>query len=312
MKIKKTLFLLNFSWILPRPSLSLCVNQCNHHGRCNIYGLCDCNLGWTDHDCSSRTCPSGPRIADISSKTDTAHAIAECSGKGECDVRTGECVCEPNFSGLSCSYMNCHNSCSLHGECVSLSTAAEINDNYRFNYSTVYNSWDFSLFLGCKCDPGYSGYDCSERICPYGRDPRIPSLNPRILSPDPRIQVSPVYERNVLVCKCHGACSGRFKLRFQGLPIPAWLYSTSSTKDLELTLRKIPNYSNSYDIYVTPSYSISNTSNLDDIYPLCDDYNTTETFIYINRKSVERSSLSLYTSTIQGGYIAFQVSFIIS
>ena len=25
--------------------------------------------------------------------------------------------------------------------------------------------------MACDCDPGYGGYDCSQRFCPYGIDP---------------------------------------------------------------------------------------------------------------------------------------------
>lgn len=36
-----------------------------------------------------------------------------------------------------------------------------------------YDGWDADAIMGCECDQGYGGYDCSERTCPYGRDPTI-------------------------------------------------------------------------------------------------------------------------------------------
>lgn len=37
-------------------------------------------------------------------------------------------------------------------------------------YSYTHN-WDSDLIHGCSCDVGYSGWSCSERVCPKGDDP---------------------------------------------------------------------------------------------------------------------------------------------
>jgi len=39
------------------------------------------------------------------------------------------------------------------------------------NRPNYYATWDFDKVFGCKCDGGYTGYDCSERSCPTGDDP---------------------------------------------------------------------------------------------------------------------------------------------
>lgn len=39
------------------------------------------------------------------------------------------------------------------------------------DHNNEYGLWDQSSSMGCKCDPGYTGHDCGERICPYGIDP---------------------------------------------------------------------------------------------------------------------------------------------
>jgi hypothetical protein len=56
--------------------------------------------------------------------------------------------------------MSCPNDCSNHGTCEYLD---EINGGLT--------SWDAHKIQMCACDPGYTGYDCSERICPQGDDP---------------------------------------------------------------------------------------------------------------------------------------------
>jgi hypothetical protein len=52
---------------------------------------------------------------------------------------------------------------------------AGIGDLSGVGYQT-YELWDKTLTMGCKCDPGYTGPDCSLKLCRYGVDPLfIPS-----------------------------------------------------------------------------------------------------------------------------------------
>jgi hypothetical protein len=46
-------------------------------------------------------------------------------------------------------------------------------DNTRNHLSEQfsYNQWDADKLFGCVCDSGWSGYDCSLRVCPRGDDP---------------------------------------------------------------------------------------------------------------------------------------------
>ncbi len=37
--------------------------------------------------------------------------------------------------------------------------------------SQRYGLWDADSILGCDCDAGYTGSDCSLKTCPYGIDP---------------------------------------------------------------------------------------------------------------------------------------------
>lgn len=56
-----------------------------------------------------------------------------------------------------------------------ISREADVGDpSQLFEYGTDPNNaltYDADLILGCKCDPGYQGYDCSQRSCPFGDDP---------------------------------------------------------------------------------------------------------------------------------------------
>jgi hypothetical protein len=64
--------------------------------------------------------------------------------------------------------MTCPNGCSGHGRCL---TNSEINDNYNSVNGPNDEYWDQHRTQSCACDRGYSGYDCSLRICPFGDDP---------------------------------------------------------------------------------------------------------------------------------------------
>lgn len=99
----------------------------------------------------------------------SAHYYAECSNKGLCDRSTGACTCFEGYEGSACQRASCPSNangmCSGHGTCK---TAEEIA---AADYGNIYNLWDATASLGCVCDPGYSGADCSFRSCKYGSDP---------------------------------------------------------------------------------------------------------------------------------------------
>lgn len=40
------------------------------------------------------------------------------------------------------------------------------SDSYNYDHT-----WDADKIYGCVCDLGYTGFDCSERVCPSGDDP---------------------------------------------------------------------------------------------------------------------------------------------
>lgn len=100
--------------------------------------------------------------------SETAHYYMECSNKGVCDRSSGECQCYDGYDGVACQRASCPgypNSCSGHGVCMSIKQLAAAD------YGNVYELWDKDSTMGCYCDSGYFGPDCSFRQCKSGVDP---------------------------------------------------------------------------------------------------------------------------------------------
>ena len=110
------------------------VTVCSSRGSCSgsTQYKCTCAAGYTDAQCSTRTCPYGHAWWDEATGTDTAHALAECSNRGLCDRATGACTCQSGFSGDACQRLDCPialtNSlqCAGHGTCHSLRNLATL------------------------------------------------------------------------------------------------------------------------------------------------------------------------------------------
>jgi hypothetical protein len=164
--------------------------------------MCTCYRNFQGADCSERTCPFGiahvdspkgdldmsadslttgtvisgsavypfgteelfPSMMDSDDNvlSDTAHYYMECSNKGLCDRKEGTCECFDGYEGSACQRASCPEGCSGHGTCEHIETLAG---------DVTYALWDTGMTMGCKCDPGYSGPDCSGKDCKYGIDP---------------------------------------------------------------------------------------------------------------------------------------------
>ncbi|KAG9412062.1 hypothetical protein AC1031_017693 [Aphanomyces cochlioides] len=160
------------------PTAAYCPNGCNAQGTCGANDKCTCYLRNDDFtvaqepmfqgaDCSLRTCPRGTAFVDVPTANNAAHAMTECSNRGLCDHSTGLCQCFPGYEGMACERTSCPNQCSRRGICLTLSTIIAQNPNSPTLYV---NAWDAQKQLGCVCDLGYRGPDCSIKECPSGPD----------------------------------------------------------------------------------------------------------------------------------------------
>jgi len=159
---------------------------CSAHGTCsgNPRYTCDCSDGWTGSDCSERLCPKDVSWFTLPNANNEAHLFehVECSNMGTCDRTAGVCTCEEGWTGSACQKLTCAggvNPCSGHGQCLDMSALADLstsNGELRgITYGRTPNkpsTWDGLKIFGCHCDNGYIGYDCSQRACPTGDDPR--------------------------------------------------------------------------------------------------------------------------------------------
>ncbi len=184
-----------------------CPNDCSGHGDCGHFDKCECHRNWQGADCSERTCPFGlghvdspkgdldgsatplsgvntvvqaydvygawgttelyPAMSDSTGAVlaEVGHAYAECSNKGLCDRKTGLCKCFRGYAGSSCQRASCPNDCSGRGTCHTIEYLA------KQDYGNTYTLWDREASMGCLCDAGYEGPDCSLRQCKVGIDP---------------------------------------------------------------------------------------------------------------------------------------------
>lgn len=267
---------------------SACLNDCNKKGTCGIWQNCQCFDGWEGNDCSRKTCPKGPQLADIASSLDTAHGLATCSGQGYCDYATGNCKCNQGYYGNSCERTKCFKNCNYRGRCMSLRMVAEENDGFRLNRTTTYDQWDADVIFGCVCDPGWSGPDCSQRVCEYGLDPRLEGKPKEVVT---------------LVCSCEPTCSGKFKLKFMGYTTRTWLKPTSRAFELANAIMSIPGVFTNNSGHV-PIPVIAANSSADDM--ICADDSVTKTTITFRRNVGDQPAVSFYANLITGGSLYFE------
>jgi len=130
------------------------MRTCNHHTSWNVISRNSVN---TNNDASA------------SAYALVEHTPTECSSKGECDRDSGECKCFDGYTGKGCRRMACEggSTCSGHGQCRTLE---DTSIDYGWGAS-AYTGWDAKMVQVCKCDPGWEGVSCSERMCPKGDDP---------------------------------------------------------------------------------------------------------------------------------------------
>ncbi|GMI18818.1 hypothetical protein TrLO_g6162 [Triparma laevis f. longispina] len=169
-------------------SHSACPNSCSGHGSCGGENTCNCDWGWsTAPDCSLRVCPNATSWGTKPTATSVGHTAVECAGVGVCQYATGLCTCPLGFTGQACERLTCPKDCSNHGTCQTIRNAgytygrdvSVVGANGGDSKGPLYNNWDKDSTTMCVCDTGFTGPDCSMRICPKGDDPLTNGQNYR-------------------------------------------------------------------------------------------------------------------------------------
>lgn len=201
--------------------------------------MCVCYRNWMSNDCSERVCQFGlahvdtpkgdldassgrltgpdqlvvqnndmypygtseqfPQVTDSDNNIlqNTAHGYMECSNKGICDRSTGTCACFDGYDGSACQRASCPTTssgvCSGHGTCETIKTIAD------WDNGNVYSLWDEYSSMGCVCDGGYAGADCSEKKCKFGADPLYYDDMTNIRYSNFTVQIYTVGESSVIV-----------------------------------------------------------------------------------------------------------------
>lgn len=192
---------------------ALCPNSCSGHGTCGSDDVCHCYPDWGavdagSGDCSERYCPHEIAFVDFPDSLGNFHKYAECSAKGLCDRSSGECECFDGYTGKGCQRKTCPGEadgmpgvwCSGHGSCEFLDETTYgdhpglyfdgsvkgldgfvtpgIHDSFGIGFKAKADRmWESKKLMHCVCDGGWSGPDCSLRLCPRGNDPVHQRLN---------------------------------------------------------------------------------------------------------------------------------------
>jgi hypothetical protein len=69
--------------------------------------------------------PQGAMEQFPDAQLNEGHFYHECSNKGLCDRKTGECECFDGYEGTACQRASCPNGCSGHGTCETIQELAE-------------------------------------------------------------------------------------------------------------------------------------------------------------------------------------------
>ena len=145
--------------------------------------------------------------------------MAECSNAGVCDPLTGFCVCRAGYTGDACQRLTCppyieegeenvDNICNGHGTCESMERAAA---NYGMDTSDGsigdgrgpgYTNWDKTIVRGCVCSWGYTGEDCTLKLCPKNDDPLTTGQSDLVFT--------------IVTDAASGALAGKWKFSFYG------------------------------------------------------------------------------------------------
>ena len=132
---------------LATASGAYCPNNCTGHGGC-IDGACACDFGWTNSDCSVKTC------------------LRACSGRGLC--YGGTCHCQPGWRGEACSIEQ--HECGNGVWSVALGHC-DCDEGWGGEHCAVRACSDDCHGRGecvegvCECHRGFGGENCESKAC---------------------------------------------------------------------------------------------------------------------------------------------------
>lgn len=171
--------------------------ECSNQGKCmRATGICDCYEGYTGRACQRQQCPGDPKVCNghgvclsveqlrttnlmqlpITCETTRHSKTVTCDGDlWELKLHAGDYVKIGFYPPMKISsiasktvgdtvYNKIDTFTLQHAFPESLPYGTEIWQVHQ------YDLWDKNKNMACKCDPRYTGFDCSERKCPKGDD----------------------------------------------------------------------------------------------------------------------------------------------
>merc|ERR1711871_1636465 len=185
--------------------------ECSNQGLCDrSSGLCECFDGYTGRACQRQACPedcSGhgvclsvdqlrrekmtklPFTCSTTRNSDTVYCDSDIVGDGK--LRQGDYIKIGNYPPMKIETITTDDA----GNDANYNVSHFLDDSLSYRRKKVdklvlfnhfpetltygtevfqvhdYRLWDSKKNMACKCDPRYTGYDCSERKCPLGDDP---------------------------------------------------------------------------------------------------------------------------------------------
>lgn len=163
--------------------------ECSNQGSCDrSTGECKCFDGYGGRACNRATCPSDcsgngrcMTVKDLSTKNPNRLSISGSTTQGSSFVATsadavgsvspGDRVYLGEQTTFDEANLYSVGQVSLSGFVIMPPARRSLRFGTTLYHAANYNLWDADKNMACLCDPGFSGYDCSSRTCPYGADP---------------------------------------------------------------------------------------------------------------------------------------------
>ena len=126
-----------------------CDTLCSEHGSC-VNGTCDCGFdGYRGDFCQTKGCPG----YDV-----------DCTGHGNCNSFTSECLCNQGWEGIGCQTAYCPQDCNGAGSCDVINNEPQCTCNSTYFGTACQFNCGHGSYNGetCDCDPCYGDFYCTE------------------------------------------------------------------------------------------------------------------------------------------------------